>query len=130
MNFEIVTPEGQKLTETVQELTVPGIVGELGVLPGHIPILTVLDIGKLSFVQSSGGKRDMAVNGGFLEVDGDRLILITETAEFADEIDTDRARKALETAEKALQGLEVGDSAFESMLKKKRRAEVRLAVAG
>jgi len=129
MKLEIVTPEGQKLEQDVSEVTAPGIVGELGILPGHIPILTVLDIGKLTIVPTSGPAQTMAINGGFLEVEGDRLILITETAEFANEIDVERAKAALAAAEQSLHDLEAGDSAFATALKKKRRAEVRLAIA-
>jgi F-type H+-transporting ATPase subunit epsilon len=69
LDLEIVTPEGRKLSESVKEVTAPGALGELGVLPGHIPIPTLVDIGALSFVPSKGGgARVLAVGGGYLEV--------------------------------------------------------------
>jgi F-type H+-transporting ATPase subunit epsilon len=130
MQLEIVTPAGQKLTEEVLAVTVPGAAGELGILPGHVPVLTVLGTGKLTFTPTSGGSMVMAINGGFLEVEGSRLILITETAEYATEIDVERARTSLDTAEKALAAMEDGDSSLASALKKKKRAEVRLSIVG
>ena len=129
MQLQIVTPEGEKLSTEVSEITAPGALGELGILPGHVPILTVLDIGRLTIVDDSGSKK-MALGGGFLEVDNDKLVIITETAEYAEEIDASRAQASLEAAEKAIAELDEGDSAIERALRKKRRAEVRLAVAG
>ena len=131
MNLEIVTPAGSKLTESVEELTAPGALGELGVLPGHIPVLTVLDVGRMSYAPSGGGdRRLLAVNGGFLEVEGNKLIVITETAEFAEEIDVERARKALERAETDLARLAQGSAEMAARLRARRRAQVRLEVAG
>ena len=85
--MEIVTPAGSKHTEDVSELTAPGVLGELGVLPGHIPVLTVLDVGHLSFVTEGGDTRRLTVNGGFLEVSESQVVVLTESAEFSDEID-------------------------------------------
>ena len=134
LDLEIVTPEGRKLSESVKEVTAPGALGELGVLPGHIPILTVLDIGALTFVPSKGGgARVLAVGGGYLEVDRDRLVVITESAEFKEDIDAERARKALDDATKKLDGLDSGDASFaptyDLLAKRRKRAEVRLQVA-
>lgn len=131
MQLEIVTPMGQKLKDTVTELTAPGVMGELGILPGHIAIMTVLDIGKMSFTPAAGGApKVLAVNGGFLEVAADKLIVLTETAEFATEIDVARAQTAKERAEKALATLESGSASFEQTERARKRAEVRLVVAG
>jgi F-type H+-transporting ATPase subunit epsilon len=129
MQLQIVTPEGEKLSTDVTEVTAPGVLGELGILPGHVPVLTVLDIGQFTYV-AGGSTKKMALGGGYLEVDNDTLVVITESAEHSDEIDAERARAALAAAEKSIAELDENDSAVERALRKKRRAEVRLAVAG
>ncbi len=130
LNLEIVTPEGQKLTQLVTEVTAPGLVGELGILPGHIPLLTVLDIGPLKYIEDGGDTKSMAVNGGYLQIDGKSLIVITETAELADEIDIDRAQKALERVTADLANLEAGSVAHDRKLRAQKRAQTRLSVSG
>ena len=130
LDLEVVTPEGRKLHEPVTSLTAPGAKGELGILPGHIAILTVLDIGSLSYTPAKGGPvRTMAIGGGYLEVDRNRLVVITETAEYKEDIDADRARRALDDATKKLDHTSSGDAQFELLKKRKQRAEVRLRVA-
>ena len=69
LKLEMVTPYGEILSQEVDEITAPGIVGEFGVLPGHIPMLTILKIGEFSYFK--GGKRTfLAVNWGYFEVEG------------------------------------------------------------
>jgi F-type H+-transporting ATPase subunit epsilon len=99
----IVTPEKQLLRESVVEVTIPGLDGQLGVLPGHAPLITELGIGELSY-QKSGGSQPvvMIVLGGFAEVLPDRVTVLAETAERAEEIDLTRAEAALARAEKRL----------------------------
>ena len=130
INLEIVTPEGQKLSQIVSEVTAPGLVGELGIMSGHIPLLTVLGIGPFTFVEDTGDSKTLAVNGGYLRVDGKSLIVITETAEFADEVDVERAQKALERVTADLGGLDAGSVAYERKLRAQKRAQTRLQVAG
>lgn len=130
MHLEIVTPAGSKLKEEVDDLTAPGVLGEMDVLPGHIPVLTVLDIGQLTYITQDKTKRTLAVNGGYLEVNGDDLIVITETAEFKEEIDAARAQVAADSARKALESLESGSADFKAKLRSLKRAENRLTVAG
>jgi len=130
LQLEIVTPVGSKFTGQVSEVTAPGSLGEMGVLPGHIPTLTVLDIGKLSFVDTeSDDTKTMAIAGGYLQVNEDQLILLTETAEYGDEIDVERATASKERAVKALQAEESGSAGFHKKLRSLKRAETRLAVA-
>ena len=130
LNLEIVTPEGQKLSQLVSDVTAPGPVGELGILSGHIPLLTVLDIGPLTYVEESGDAKTMAVNGGYLQINGKSLIVITETAEFAHEIDVARAEQALERTTGDLASLDAGSVAYERKLRAQKRAQTRLSVAG
>lgn len=94
----VVTPRGTKVDAQVTMVTVPGSVGELGILPGHRPLITSLAIGILNY-QEAGKTKYLAVNGGFMEVHEDRSTLVTETAETPDEIDAERAKKSLEAAE-------------------------------
>ena len=130
LDLEIVTPEGRKLHEPVRELTAPGAAGQLGILPGHIPILTTLDPGALSFIPAKGGPaRVLAVGDGYLEVLNDRLVVITETAELKEDIDLERAKKALEETTKKMESLSTGDAQFALLQKRKKRAEARVAVA-
>ena len=130
LDLEIVTPEGKKLHEPVRELTAPGAAGELGILPGHVPILTTLEPGALSYIPAKGGPaRILAVSDGYLEVLADRLVVITETAEFKEDIDADRARRALDDATKKLETLDTGDAQFAILNKQRKRAEARLDVA-
>jgi F-type H+-transporting ATPase subunit epsilon len=99
----VVTPERQLLHETVVEVTVPGLDGELGILPGHAPLITELGIGGLTYRTSSGGQSvPLAIIAGFAEVLPDRVTILAETAERATEIDLARAEAALERAQKRL----------------------------
>ena len=128
MHLEIVTAEGTKLSEEVTEITAPGLMGELGILENHIPVLTVLDTGALT-VKTGKGLQQLAVSGGFLEVDKNRLIIITETAELKDEIDVPRAQASIDRAKQSLAGLETGSADYQSRIRKVRRNENRLSVA-
>jgi F-type H+-transporting ATPase subunit epsilon len=99
----VVTPERQLLRETVAEVTVPGLDGELGILPGHAPLITELGIGQLTYRTASGGQTvPLAILAGFAEVLPDRVTILAETAERATDIDIARAEAALHRAEKRL----------------------------
>jgi F-type H+-transporting ATPase subunit epsilon len=99
----VVTPERQLLREKVVEVTIPGLDGELGVLPGHAPLITELGIGELHYQPEAGGKPvSLAIVQGFAEVLPDRVTVLAETAERAAEIDLKRAESALERAQKRI----------------------------
>jgi F-type H+-transporting ATPase subunit epsilon len=99
----IVTPERQLLRETVVEVTIPGLDGQLGILPGHAPLMTELGIGELAYrTIASSQPVAMAVISGFAEVLPDRVTVLAETAERAEEIDLARAEAAKARAEKRL----------------------------
>ena len=99
----IVTPEKQLLRQKVADVQMPGENGYLGILAGHAPLMTELGIGELSF-HDSGGKETahIAIIRGFAEVLPDRVTILAETAERAEEIDLQRAKDALARAEKRL----------------------------
>jgi len=98
----IVTPERQILKETVSEVTMPGADGYLGVLPGHAPLITELGAGELSYRTPGGQTGLLAVIRGFAEVLSDRVSILAETAEFAEDIDLDRAQAALKRAQERI----------------------------
>ena len=99
----VVTPERQLLRESVVEVTVPGLEGQLGILPGHAPLMTELGIGELSYRTSASSQPVvLAVIRGFAEVLSDRVTVLAETAERAEEIDLARAEEAKARAEKRL----------------------------
>ena len=99
----IVTPERQLLRESVVEVTLPGAEGQLGVLPGHAPLITELGIGELSYeTKGSSESVAVAVISGFAEILGDRVTVLAETAERPEEIDIGRAEEAKKRAEQRL----------------------------
>ena len=101
IQFELVTPERRVLAEEVNELTMPGVEGYLGVRPGHAPLLTQLQVGEVTY-RKDGKDHVLAISGGFAEVLRQRVSVLAETAEKADEIDTSRAEEAKDRAEKRL----------------------------
>ncbi len=103
LSVHIVTAEREVFTEDgVDEVVVPGIEGELTVLPEHAPLLTMIKPGVMRIVKS-GEEIDMAITGGFIEVRQDRVTILADAAERAEEIDTVRAEEARRQAERALE---------------------------
>ena len=100
--LEIVTPEKTVYSGQVNSLQAPGSEGCFGIMAGHMPLLTSLQIGALSFAEESGGEARMAVSGGFAEVGRERVTILAETAERAEEIDVERAQSSRQRAEERL----------------------------
>ncbi len=101
IHLEIVTPDRKLLSEDVEFVGAPGFNGEFGVLPDHASFLSALGIGSLHYNQ--GGKTSWVfISGGFAEVSANKMSVLAEIAERAEEIDVERARKAKERAEKRL----------------------------
>ena len=98
IQLDIVTPERGVVSEAVEEVVLPGSEGYLGVRPGHAPLLTTLKIGAIEYRKGKEVRR-LAVSWGFAEVLPDRVVILAEAAEKAEEIDLDRARTAKERAE-------------------------------
>ncbi len=129
LHLRVVTPERLLLDEAVDEVTAPGTIGEFGVLPNHIIFLSSLQPGRLSY-QRGGQARLLAVSGGFAEVTDNVMTVLTDSAEFADEINVERARAALQAAEESLKTLAATDPAFAAAQAARQRAQVRIEVAG
>lgn len=129
LRLDMVTPYKQVLSQEVDEVTAPGAVGEFGILPGHTPMLTTLKIGELSYRQGAESFH-VAVNWGYVEVEEDKVTVLVETAEPADDIDLERAKVALGRAEEALKKLSPEDKEFLSQQAALERAMIRIQVAG
>jgi F-type H+-transporting ATPase subunit epsilon len=99
--LEVVTPDRSLLREEVDEVVVPGTEGELGVLPGHTPLLSSLKIGELWYRQGSE-RHYLAIAFGFVEVLPDRVTVLADVGERAREIDVQRAERAKKRAEELL----------------------------
>jgi len=101
LTLEIVTPDRALLRQEVDEVVVPGSQGEFGVLPGHTPLLSTLKIGELWYRQGQD-KHYLAIAFGFVEVLPDRVTVLAQVGERAQEIDVQRAERAKQRAEQRL----------------------------
>lgn len=101
IHLEVVTPERELVSESVESVQLPGLDGELGILPGHAPLITELGLGQLTYRQDAAAGH-LAIIGGFAEVLPDRVSVLAEIAERAEEIDVNRAEAARARAEKRL----------------------------
>ena len=129
LKLEMVTPYKRVLSEDVDEITAPGFIGELGILPDHTPLLTTLKVGELSY-KKGNEVFHIAVNWGYLEVEKETVTVLVDTAERADEIDLARANAALGRAEEALKVLSQEDKKHMIMEAALQRALIRIQVAG
>ena len=101
LELEVVTPDRLVARETVDIVMAQGALGEFGILPNHIPFLTILQPGELRY-RKDGRLEYMAVTGGFAEISDNKVTILAEAAERAREIDVDRAKRARERAERRL----------------------------
>jgi F-type H+-transporting ATPase subunit epsilon len=124
---DIVTVERLVYSDEVDMVVAPGVMGTLGILPKHAPLITALQEGELR-LKKGGEEEHFAVSGGYMEVRPDRVIVMADTAERADEIDEARAEAARQRAEQLLKERppDMDRAAIEGAL---RRSRVRLKVA-
>ncbi|CEP68441.1 ATPase, F1 complex, delta/epsilon subunit [Moorella glycerini] len=129
LKLEVITPERVTLKAEAESIIAPGVLGYLGVLPGHAPLITPLKAGVVTYRPEGGGEERLAVSGGFLEAGPEHVVILADTAEKAAEIDVERARQARERAARRLRerppGLDVARA--EAALQ---RATARLKAAG
>ncbi len=128
IRVDIVTAERSVYSEDVDMVVAPGVEGQLGVLPKHTPLMTTLQPGELR-LKKGGEEVSLSVTGGFLEVRPDRVIVLADAAERAEEIDLARAEEAKQRAEKRLterRAAGTDETRAEAAL---RRAITRLTVA-
>lgn len=100
-HLEIVTPEGVQLQESIDELTAPSVSGQFGVLPGHRPMLAALATGIISYVKD-GVTHQVAVGSGYVDIHGDRAIVLTDRFSTKAAVDPVRVRLELKEADEAL----------------------------
>ena len=105
IKFEIVTPERVVLKEQVVQVTVPTKQGEITVLSNHIPLVAGLLSGVIEIVNKDGNSEIMSVSGGFIEVSKNKVVILANTAEMAEEIDITRVEEARERAEATVKDL-------------------------
>ena len=126
--LDIVTAEQAVYSEEVEMVIAPGVEGQLGILPHHIPLMTTLQAGELR-IKKGGEEISLAISGGFLEVRPDRVVVLADAAERAEEIDVARAEAAKRRAQERLTEkhvYEIDSARAEAAL---RRSLARLKVA-
>ncbi len=129
LRLEIVTGERMVFSDDVDMVIAPGIDGELGILPKHTPMLTALGIGELR-AKKGGDELSFAIGGGFMQVYKDRVIVLADTAERAEEIDIARAEEARKRAMELLKERErLSRKEFAKAEARLRKAIVRIKVA-
>ncbi len=131
IRFEVVTPEKVVVDEEAQIVAAPGLLGEFGVLVGHTPFLTPLKTGVIHYTDAGGKERFVFVSGGFAETLPDKITILAESAERRSDIDLERAKAAVERAQKRLEE-ERGKEDIDFIRAKAalERALVRLRLAG
>jgi F-type H+-transporting ATPase subunit epsilon len=127
IKLEVVTPERLLVSAAAEQIQIPGKSGYLGVLPGHAPLITELAVGEIAY-RAEGQVKRLAVAWGFAEVLPDKVTILAETAEKAEEIDVARAEAAKQKAEENLRkaGTEGNPEAQAAL----QRATTRIEVAG
>jgi F-type H+-transporting ATPase subunit epsilon len=128
IQLEVVTPERRLLDEPVDMVTVPGLGGELGILPGHTPLISELQTGVLSYIQD-GKTFQLHISGGFVEVRDDHVAVLAEVAERPEEIDAARARSSRDRLEKELNAWTGTEEDFEVARARLERSMVRLQLS-
>ena len=125
IQLEVVTPERYVLQETVQWIEMPGKEGYLGILPGHAPLITELGVGVLTYRKGSE-LRYLSVIEGYAEVLPDRVIVLAEFSERAEEIDAQKTQAELEQAKAEVSKAHTGDETWHSATERMDRLSARL----
>ena len=125
--LEIVTPEKMVVRDVAEEMQIPGKDGYLGILPGHAPLITELAVGEITY-RKDNSTQHLSVAWGFAEVLPDKVTILAETAERAEEIDARRAQEAKQRAEAGLATCNTEED-FARACGNLKRADIRLEVA-
>ena len=125
MTLEIITAERQVYSDEVDMVIVPGFDGQLGILPRHAPLMTMLKPGELMVRKNGAEDMYVAVSGGFMEVLGNRVSVLADTCERSDEIDEERAEQAIRRAQERLAN-HGSELELERAMDSLRRAQVRV----
>jgi F-type H+-transporting ATPase subunit epsilon len=128
LHLEVITPERKVYEDDVDMVVAPASEGYVGILPHHVPLFTTLGPGEFK-VKKGGVEEVLAVFGGFMDVRGDRVVVLTDAAEPAEEIDADRAHQARERAQQALAAGPASAADEQRARAELQRALVRLRVS-
>lgn len=112
LHLTITTPERIVLESEVSSVNVPTVDGEIGLLPDHVPLVSLLAPGELHAVTPAGEEQVMAVSGGFIEVRDNAVVILADTAEHAHEIDEQRAEEARQKAQQIMTERATDDVGF------------------
>ena len=126
MRLEIITAEQEVYSEDVDVLVAPGLEGQLGILPHHAPLMTVIQPGEI-MIRKDGEESYLAVTGGFMEVLGNKVTILADACEPSDEINEERAQAAVDRSQERL-AQRGSDLELERAAASMRRAQVRLDV--
>ena len=126
---DIVTQERTVFSAMVDAVNIPGTEGRLGILPNHTALLTALDFGEV-IIRKGDSQEFFAIGGGFAEIQPDRVIILADSAEAAEEIDLERAEEARVSARKAMdEGVPEDPARYQQIEAALRRAQVRIDVS-
>ena len=126
MRLEIITAEREVYADDVDMLVAPGIEGQLGILPHHAPLMTVLQPGEL-IIRKDGEETYLAVTGGFLEVIGNKVTILADACEHSEEIDEERAQAAVDRAREEVSRVDANQQLAQAAVAM-HRAQIRLNV--
>ena len=126
MRLEIITAEREVYADDVDMLVAPGIEGQLGILPHHAPLMTVLQPGEL-IIRKDGEETYLAVTGGFLEVIGNKVTILADACEHSEEIDEERAQAAVDKAREEMSRVDANQQLVQAAVAM-HRAQIRLNV--
>ncbi len=128
LKLEIVTPEKRVVDETVDSVTIPTQSGEIGILPAHAPLISELKSGILTYTKGATTNR-MMVSGGFVEVGPERVSVLADIAQLAEDVDAAEARAEQAALERAMSSFDGTPEEMEQEREKLERAEARLQLA-
>jgi F-type H+-transporting ATPase subunit epsilon len=128
LQVDVVTAERIVLSQEADMVVAPGVEGELGILPRHVPLITALQAGAIR-IRNQGVEDELAISGGFLEVHNNRVIILADSAERAEEIDLARAEEARRRAEERLRQRQVSEVDLTRAEAALRRSVTRLKIA-
>lgn len=125
LQLVVVTPEGEALDVSCREAVIPGLNGEIGFAPGHIPLITAVRPGVLTVIHEHD-RAYFAVCSGFAEINEGRVRILVDACEPAAEIDAERAKRALQASQEALSQLGPEQSGYNEAVERQARATARL----
>ena len=126
---DIVTQERTVFSQQVASVSLPGSEGRMGILPNHSALLTTLSFGEVSVRHENGEEEHFAIGGGYAEVQPDKVVVLADSAEQAEEIDIERAERARERAEQAMkEGVAEDPDRYAQIQASLMRAQIRLDV--